>query len=359
MTNFRTPPASPDPLLDLKERLDWHGGRVREATVRECGRLSDPRVLALLAPRLNDWVPQVRDAAREAMMSLVERMPAAALLAILPRVQHLLNAGRTDHRAWVDAYEQALIRVTGVSALLQGVQDADCHLARTRFHLLRRHAMCTPADLVGAIGRNWNDVMLAAQGVRLCMQLPPDQRNALCRKALASPFSSVRTLALQAMLETDNADSLAAAHAALLDFNESVRAVAKPFMALHGVDLRDVYRKAARRPERNAIEVRTALAGLASLRDPADLAFMQSFTTHASKSVRAEALMAWLQHAPGEKDDIALAALMDASRTVRKLSLYLVCRRGAFMPMALVKARLAATGDAAMLADFARRLGKS
>ncbi|NHZ35382.1 hypothetical protein [Massilia rubra] len=356
MTNFRMPP---DPLPDLKERLDWHGGRIRETAVRECGTLSDPRVLALLAPRLNDWVPQVRDAAREAMMSLVERLPAAALLAILPRVQHLLNAGRTDHRAWVDAYEKALIQVTGVPALLKGVQDADCHVARASFHLLRRHGMCTPAELVGAIGRNWNDAMLAVQGVRLCMQLPPDQRNALCRKALGSPFSSVRALALQAMLETDDAESLAAAHAALLDVNGSVRAVAKPFMARHGVDLRDFYRNAARRPDQNALQVRTALAGLASLRDPADLAFMQSFITHTSKSVRAEALLTWLQQAPGDKDDIALAALMDASRTVRKLSLYLVCRQGAYMPMALVRARLAATGDAAMLAAFGERLGSS
>ncbi len=359
MTTFRTPPEPPDSFDDLKDRLDWYGGRIREAAVRECATLSDPRILPLLVARLNDWVPQVRDAAREAMMCLIERVPASASLAILGSVQHLLNAGRTDHRAWVDAYEKAMIRISGVTALLDGVQDADCHLARLRFHLLRRHGVCTPAELVGALGRNWNDVMLAVHAVRLCMQLPPEQRSALCRKALRSPLSRVRTLALQAMLDTDNADSAAAAHAALLDINGSVRAVAKPFMALHGVDLRDFYRSAARRPDHNAMQVRTALAGLANLRDPADLAFMRSFITHASKWVRAEAFMAWLQHAPGEKDDIALAALMDASRTVRELSLYLVCRRGAFMPMALVKARLAATGDAGMLADFARRLGTS
>ncbi|NHZ91257.1 hypothetical protein F2P45_19880 [Massilia sp. CCM 8733] len=124
MASSPTPPEPPDPFKDLKDRLDWHGGLIREAAVRECGTLSDPRILPLLIPRLNDWVPQVRDGAREAMLSLVERVPTSASLAILARVRHLLNAGRTDHRPWVDAYEKALIRVSGVPALLEGVQDA-------------------------------------------------------------------------------------------------------------------------------------------------------------------------------------------------------------------------------------------
>lgn len=355
MTHLRTPP---DPLADLKERLEYAYGHAREAAVRECATMSDPRILPLLVPRLNDWVPQIRVVARETLVHLVERLPVSALLAALPRMQRLLNAGRADHRATVDAFEKALIRVAGVPALLEGVQDADCHLARARFDLLRRHGMCTPAELVGAIGRNWNDVMLAVQGMRMCMQLPPDQRSALCRSALASPYSSVRTLALQGVLANDNAGSVAAAHAGLLDFNGAVRAVAKPFMALHGVDLRDFYRRAARESGRNARQVRTALAGLASLRNPDDLAFLRSFATHDNKSVRADVLGAWLQRAPGDKDDIALAALMDTSRTVRKLALHLVRQHGAYIPMALVKARLAATGDADMLAEFAACLGQ-
>ncbi|MDQ1834335.1 hypothetical protein [Massilia scottii] len=324
--------------------------------MRECGALADPRLLPLVASLLNDWVPQVRDAARAALMQLVARLPPSGSLAILPRVQHLLNAGRTDHRAWVDAFEKELIRAAGVETMLQRVQDTDHKVARASFHLLRQHGICSAAELVGAIGRNWNDVVLAVQGMRLCMQLPPDQRSALCQPALGSPFSSVRTLALQTMIGTDSAERLPAARAALLDSNASVRAVAKPFMAHHGVDIRAFYRTAARQPDQKARLVTTALAGLASMRNPEDVAFLQAFTTHGSKSVRAEAFTAWLHLAPGDKDDIALAALMDVSRTVLKISLQTVCKQRAYIPMALVRARLAASGDAAMLASFAARL---
>ncbi|NHZ83073.1 hypothetical protein F2P44_27910 [Massilia sp. CCM 8695] len=346
-------------LADLEQGLASYCGYEREAAVRACGALADPRVLPLLASRLNDWVPQVREAARAALMTLLAQLPPSASLAILPRVQHLLNAGRTDHRAWVDAFEQELIRVAGVQALLQRVHDADHAVARASFRLLRQHGACTVAELIGAIGRNWNDVMLAIQGVRLCVRLPPDQRSVLCRMALASPFGSVRMLALQAMIDIDISSDewLPAARAALLDANSSVRAVAKPFMARHGVDLRAFYRTAARQPDQKARQVVTALAGLASLRNPEDIAFLRTFTTHGCQSVRAQALTEWLHLAPGDKDDIALAALMDVSRTGRKLSLQMVCKQRTYIPMALVSARLAATGDMDMLASFAERLG--
>jgi hypothetical protein len=68
-------------------------GYVREAAIRRCVELARPECLGAVAGRLNDWVPQVRQVARTAVMTLMPFAPTAELLATLPLIMGLARAG--------------------------------------------------------------------------------------------------------------------------------------------------------------------------------------------------------------------------------------------------------------------------
>src|SRR5579884_2345893 len=69
------------PLVPL---LSHRSGYVREAAVIRAGELCLPTLLPQLMPRVNDWVPQVRHAARMAVEAYLQADRFDAILRALP-----------------------------------------------------------------------------------------------------------------------------------------------------------------------------------------------------------------------------------------------------------------------------------
>ncbi len=57
-------------LSDLIRLLEHPNGFKRENAIRRIGMLQDPIAIPNLLIRVNDWVPQVRDAAKEAILRI-------------------------------------------------------------------------------------------------------------------------------------------------------------------------------------------------------------------------------------------------------------------------------------------------
>ena len=72
-------------------------GYVREAAVRGLAESRDGRAVPHLLLRLNDWVNQVRAAAREAIEVFLQPAFAADVVAALPVVSTLIRRTRADH----------------------------------------------------------------------------------------------------------------------------------------------------------------------------------------------------------------------------------------------------------------------
>lgn len=85
-----------------------HNGYLRQAAITHCAGLNVPAMLPLVVGRLNDWVEQVRDAARAAVIALAPVCSASDLLAALPHILQLHDARRTEHAAWITSYQDML-----------------------------------------------------------------------------------------------------------------------------------------------------------------------------------------------------------------------------------------------------------
>lgn len=331
-----------------------YSGYVRQAAVDRCAALARPELLSIIAGRLNDWVPAVRDAARAAMMKMCELVPPQQLLSTLPAIHHLHTAGRAEHAQWIELFETNLIRRFDLQDIVAATKGTDIKVARGCFHILRKYMLQDSITLLRLILAAGNDIVLASDAVQMVRDLAVEAQRPYYLLALKSRFGSVRTTALRGLLAVEDISNMELAASGLLDLQTSVRDVAAAFMRSKDVDIRRFYREVLeRQPEISFKITRVALTSLAVLRNADDSALVKAYAAHPQLSVRRSALAAWIKISPGDKDEVALAALMDDAVPVRKFALQAVRKHGAYIPFILVRERLNEVGDLNLLLSFA------
>jgi len=186
--------AGTDSIPLLSEYARHYSGYVRQAVLERCVELARPELLPVVAERLNDWVPQVRDAARTALMTLLPFVPAAQLMATLPVILRLHSAGRGDYSAWLTKFEQTLLQTVAVSDICAAARSTDIMAARAAVHLLDQYGILEPSALIELILQRSDDIVLALRGMALFEQLEPARQQALYDTAAHSHFGAVRTI---------------------------------------------------------------------------------------------------------------------------------------------------------------------
>lgn len=191
--------------------------------------------------------------------------------------------------------------------------------------------------------------------MQYCAELPNDKQILQYKAACRSHFGSVRTIALKKVLEQCDGNGHQFAMAALDDPQSSVRFVAVGYLRSQGIDVRALYHGLLDTQNLKARKLRILVTALASLQDAADIPRIQSFCTNSDISVRRAAFNSWHKLAPQDRDEIALRALQDTARGVRKFAYQLVCRYGAYIPFSKIEEILSRSGDLRMLLMFAER----
>lgn len=348
--------ATASSLSDLALHAAHYSGYVREAAMRRCAELGQPDLLPIVTERLNDWVPEVRNAARQALSTLLLAAPRPLLLANLPGMLRLHGGtGRGDSADWLTAFEARLLGVLGIDVIADQARHGDIVTARACIGLLRRYRLLdTPALIELVLGRG-DDIVLSLDVVQLIAQLPPGQRHACHALALRSHFGAVRTQALRGLLTQQDQTAearQAAALRTLADTQSSARYVARDYLAAHGVDVRGHYRQLLAQAG-TAKTAQMCLAELGALRDPHDTELVHSFVADGRVLVRLAALSACFKLDPADKDHIALVALADTAPRVRKFAAELVRRHGAYIPFEAIARQLDAAGDLRLLLRMA------
>ncbi len=338
---------------DLVAFVNHYSGFIRHAAIARCVELGWPGLLPVVAGRLNDWVPQVRDAARSTVMTMMPLVSSIQLLATVPCVMQLLDAGRTDHAQWVVQFEHEVIRLVDVRDLLAATRGFNAKVARACFALLNKYRLVDAETLVSSVLPLRDDILLANHALALCAELSPESQRVQYGLALTSHFGAVRTTALRRLLALESdACRRQLAVAALFDVQSSVRALAMTCLRSMQFDLRAYYRHALQEPALSAKRAQVGLMSLASLRDASDIVLVRHFTKAPQSAVRVAALSAWLKLAINDKDMVATQALMDDALRVRKFALQLVRKQGAYIPFQVVFANLISRADAALLLQF-------
>lgn len=367
------PPASPPPPPDAYEERqrqlarhattpkdlslfmrDW-SGYVRQIAVERSVELRCWQVLPELAERLNDWVPQIRDVAGNGLMSLITPETVTHLLPVLPAVGQLRHKSRVDHTKWATAFGRAML-AADTAAVIDGVSACAAAVRRACFELLVHEEVADTRLLIERVLRGRSDNVLASRAVELCALLPAAQRDELYTLALRSPYATVRSEALRALLAgPHSAEKSRMACTALLDPKTHARAVAADYLLPQGFNRAEFYRDVLNRPESTGAHRRVAVVALGALGTPDDAVLLRQLASTASDSLeRRAALLALLRIAPADKDDIALTALQDADSHIRRIALAATVRFGAFIPFDQVAYVLEQADDPDLLLRFAR-----
>ena len=335
-----------DSVEELARMGANYSGYVREAVVKRCVELRDPAVLPVVAARLNDWVEQVRDAARLAMVSLTPSMPASAQLQVLPTILDLARMSRTDHSQWQAHYEALLLQTMSPEDFVEGLDSCDHRVARASFTMLARYNLIA-RERLAALGFAKNaDIVLALQALACLEQLPEELRKPLYKIAIRSRFGAIRASALRFELaEGAEEEGTANAKCALFDQHWSVRAAAVTFLRASGFDLQAFYRAVLLNPVSSTAELKIGLSALASLNVASDLVLVKGFIEARTPALRRTALAAWLMLKPEDKDLIAIEALRDSSPAVRRFSSHVIQRKGAYVPFEVIRSHLERQGD--------------
>ena len=322
-----------------------YSGYIRQAAIARVLELGHPEFLPAIAARLNDWVPQVRDAARSALLTLLPAMPQDAVLSILPVIAGLRNAGRHDHAEWLEKFERVLLQHFEAQVFADGALSGKTKVARACFDLMVRRSIFDPACVI-QIGLTSNDIGNGVRASHAIGKLASDEQGTPYKIALLSRFGAVRAIGLRGYLHGAACPGkYQAATDSLLDTQSTVRAVAIAWLAANHGDAREYYRQVLDSPASSALILRIGLAALCTFRQRHDAGLVSTFVAHHTIAVRAAAYAAWLKLAADDKDQIALRALGDDSERVKKLAMEMVQRHGAYIPFATACAVLTRVQD--------------
>lgn len=255
-----------DPFLRRAIQSFHPSGYRREKAIGELAGIRDGRELPFLLRRVNDWVPEVRDAARGAVMHRVTPAYARHFANHLELVMRLRRAERADHTPLLETIAQILTRWLPRDQLISALDECRRWPRREAFRML---VAIDPR--LGDTASRSRDAVIRLWAVRM--------RPAICAELFDDPAAAVRAAAL--MAAGDRARLLSA----LFDRNGTVRDVARLRLRGENIDFAALYRDALQDERYLA-----AISGLAETGERSDAELLAPFLAHERAAVRRRAI---------------------------------------------------------------------
>jgi HEAT repeat protein len=294
-------------------------GFVRQASVRALGQLRDGRAVPYIVLRLNDWVPEVRQAAQAALTGYLSPSFGSALVDALPLIFGLEHQRRADHAGLVAWVLQFLRSPACKEALAIGCGSHDRDLRRLCLRMAAGAGVEDREKVLGAALSDPDPTIRAWAVDSLGADFANEWARNLAGRALADRSVQVRRVALRLMAQVlTPSDARKAVEEALLDENSSARWQARIIRLAQGpIDLAEFYRRALSNASTPA-QLRGALLGLGESGTQDDRALVLPFVDSDRVGVRRAALRALSGIEPIETTELFWAALLDRQPGVSK-----------------------------------------
>lgn len=279
-------------------------GRAREQAVRLLAESGSLAALPVLGLRAADWVPQVREAAREAIRrQLSDDVDGAALTAVAPMALHL---ARRSHGRWLA--EQTTERLADPSyerVANRLLTSPNLGLRRAAYQALSNSEALGLERAVHSALHD-RDIVIRGRCAEYAARLAVDAASSpLMRQLLASTTPLVRAVALGALNKLGERDTI---EAMLADRSALVRGTARFYLKPHGVDFAGMYRQLLGSGPDTVTP--GAVAGLAEVGGAEDTGVILTLLSHSRVKVRVEAIRA-LQAVASSIDTDAMLALIE------------------------------------------------
>lgn len=317
--------------FDLAKWTRHYDGHVREAALARAAQLGWPELYLATIERLNDWVPQVRQVARGAVLTLLPLVPDSTVLDSLPKLGRLALATREDHSLWLSQLEAAIVKKVEPGEIIKAIHGENFLVARMCFRIARTYKLVSECDLIEATLGTTNDVHIASSALNMAKALAPVEKIAFHEMALKSKFNAVRTQALRNLLGMDGIDTQALAFDFLLDRQHSVRSAARWHLKAHGIETLSFYTRKLDDGNLTIADARSCLAVLSTVGDKNEIALAKRYLSSVHPRIQASALLAWARLDKSVRDEIILIALTSDHKRVRELAPVLLKEYNAYI----------------------------
>lgn len=324
--------------------MSHYSGYIREAAIGRAVELGGSSILGSITERVNDWVPEVRRAATNALLTLLATVPVGHFVSLIPRLRGLMSATRTDHRSWLLEFEQRLVEAGGAKAIIAAMNGTDFRLRRAAFLVAVDHQLLSATETI-TFGLRSGDIVLAQRAITLLDRVPVSDRTMYIALAATSPFGPIRFAAFNLISEDQNSSDFEPfLWRAIFDSQGSLRSAASRLLVERGHDVVGRCSAMLNSGELTTRQVRAGLSLLAEYRAPEAVPILTRYASDTRAEIRAHAIALQVKVSPLIKDEIASRALLDSSRRVRKAGVHL-CTCGAFVSLGLIKTMLVQQGD--------------
>lgn len=316
-------PSETDSVPAMSVKALFADGRARERAVRLLTGSGSPAVLPVLGLRAADWVPQVRETARNAIGSrLAEDGDGAVLTALAPMA--LLLAGRRQGRWLAEEVTRRLAEPSCRHVVTGLLDNPDFRLRRTAYLVLTDAGGLEIERAVHAAVSD-GDIVVRSRCAEVAKRLATDSESVpLIRRMLTSRTPIVRAEALLALNRLGELDPI---QAALPDRSSLVRGTARFCLKAHHVDFAEIYRSLLS----GNIDAVTpgAVAGLAETGTAAETELITPLFDHPRVKVRAEAIRAVCALAPAIDTERMLGLITEnASPAITRQAVSALATRG-------------------------------
>lgn len=212
-------------------------GYEREAAIHALRALGQGSAISCLLDRANDWVPEVREAACEALRSMLDDRFAGDWIAALEHLLALARGQRADHAQLLDAAQALLAQPQHRSALMEAAERGSLAVKRHVFNLQCGEAT-TDAQRIALFEHAivGGDVLSARNAWDLVQErVEKPALRPLASKACGSHFAQLRLAGLRWLLQNLEPSDAHAILGLCFDFSSSVRALAFKVVADWGL----------------------------------------------------------------------------------------------------------------------------
>jgi HEAT repeat protein len=301
-------------------------GYVREAALRELGKIDTGAELPFLLLRANDWVGSIRLCARDLLRSRVLPDYARHFLDWLPLVLRLSKTSRDD-QSWILDAVRSLVQGSEVrKTLYEGFESQDYRVRRFCFELGLR---LSASDFVAVMQRafeNKDPMVRKAAVLQLGVALPNNQLKEFLVRARNDAWMPVRREALRIYSQKYHDEAEKEFRSALLDSNVAIREEAQYYFRKMGnLALRSYYTEVLQTSA--GAKLSAAVGGLGEVGEQNDTTLLERFIFDPSARVRVAAVHGIARLNPNAYLEQFLRAMDDPSAKVAREGLLALSKR--------------------------------
>lgn len=308
---------SVDELLALSKSAS---GYDRERAVRKMREKRDAIFLDALIVRVNDWVPQVRDLARETIRELMTDDNREAFIERLDHIWQLKKKGRADHVQLINDISQFVLQNGSQEKLVEKVKSENKSVARVAYELLSEKM--SPQELI-QLALLAKDAIIIKRGAAYLGKLSDKEFDDIFERMINSSNAYLRCVVLQVGMRKSPERIKASYVHMLIDNTVDIRLVSINFFKSSGFNVKEFYLEHLLNSSKAKVKA-NAILGLGQARCADCAEPLRPCLSHHLVSIREAAFRTLYSFIP---NDAAVRNLvLDRSPRVSKTAIFLVRR---------------------------------